>query len=240
MLIRIRSVFTVACIGIWAGVAAAAELNTPANLVVMVRARQTFPTPIDPNTPSSIGAGIVMSQTNERTVILTACHVVKPQPGYQWGISVEFKPLLGREFNAETYDCEAGESDYAVLFGYVPTLPVKGQSLRLIGHGSSNVWAERNELIVDEAFTHRIVLRTKLAKGTSGGALFDAKGQLVGMARASTGVEGMATPIQFLVDKMKANKIEVALQPAASDAKPLLATDCSGDDPLVDPCLFRR
>jgi S1-C subfamily serine protease len=207
------------------GLATFAEAHSqvlPENLVVMIRAYDETDTQrISPRTK---GAGIVLNQTPDTTTILTACHVVLPaeESGKKWEVEIEFKTLIGRPFRVSVPRrlCDR-KLDYALLLldGKASTLGVPsvlppGQAgllsqigpdepARIVSFMSSRPDWQGREVTTRSVSPSTIQLKQPVEPGASGGGLFDRKGHLVGMLRASDVEGGQATPIILLVEELK-------------------------------------
>lgn len=217
----------------------------PLDLVVMVRASR------GPGTSVESGAGLIVSQTNARTVIATALHVVRDEEQTNaTHIDVEFATRRGKEFRATMalryFDAR---SDLAILFidhtavAAVPRLaetrfadavspsPVDklvGAAVRVVG-ATGRPWAlgpsgDTVARVVDSK------LRVKSAvasPGASGGATFDAFGRLLGMNSSvdtETG-ELVVVPMATIERRFASWGIEYALGTAGAP---------TGSDELLD------
>lgn len=152
------------------------------------------------------GAGIIVSETVQRTVIVTAAHVIETQGGeLASNIQVEFRSLRGRTFKASvTRSYIDLKLDLAVLFVerqvnsdlpqeldptalqvVSPSKPqsLVGSSVQVIGAMGKKRWAtvvNADKVVASDSDELRLVTDEAQA-GASGGAVFDTLGRLLGI-----------------------------------------------------------
>jgi hypothetical protein len=203
----------------------------PRDLVVMVRVKHA-------DGEQDYGAGILVSQSPKRTVIITADHVVRrgdDSPGAaQSEITVELNSLRDTRFRARlsTYSSRDAGLDLAVLLvedqsvpkvlqgdllNAVSPLPIgalTGRSAVIVGFIRGTPWEHSltGEPIASATPVEILVDSNTVDHGASGGALFDAENRaLLGMVISDANKRAVARPIGLLLQKLKQWNIEVSL-----------------------------
>lgn len=204
-------------------------------LVVMVEA--TF----GESSTRERGAGIIVEESPERTIIVTALHVVESAEGGKASdISVEFSSLRGQSFKASTNGFYADPSiDLAVLFvqrsavqvrppvftasdhdAISPTLPeaLAGSRVEIVGAMRRQRWATGTEedRVVSGNSAGLQISSSEAGAGASGSAVFDTLGRLLGMGTHIDSATGhlVAVPMGMIVNKLAGWKISVGLTTA--------------------------
>jgi hypothetical protein len=156
---------------------------------------------------TAFGAGLVVGRTPERTVIVTALHVVANEAGdLAPEITIEFRTRRGRFYSASaspqyvdrvldlavllvehdragvTPDVLEGSARAAL--SPTPTVQLMGANVSLIGAMNHQRWARGPQTdIVVRATAQQVRVRSgEAAAGASGGGIFDSFGRLLGMA----------------------------------------------------------
>lgn len=220
-----------ALLGVFCVLPIRAAESPPLELVVMVRASR------GPGTPVESGAGLIVSQTDARTVIATALHIVRDEEQTNAShIAVEFSTLRGEDFPATMalryFDAK---SDLAVLFidhAKVAAVPRLSEARfahavspspadKLVGVAVSVVGATGRTWAIGPTgdTVTRVVdskLRVKSAvagPGASGGAAFDAFGRLLGMNSSVDSESGelVVVPMATIRRQLEGWGIEYAL-----------------------------
>jgi len=210
----------------------------PQDIVVMVEARHI----------RGFGAGLVVGRTPERTVIVTALHVIANEAGdLAPEITVEFSTRRGRFYNASAsphyidraldlavllieHD-RAGippdvfESPDRVSLSPTPTVQLAGAKVLLIGAMNRQRWARgaQNDTVVGATPQLLRVRSGEAAAGASGGGIFDSFGRLLGMASRIDSASGelRAIPMGEVIARLRRWGIPVTLettQAASTDA----------------------
>lgn len=174
--------------------ASTASAVIPFDLVAMV------------STVSGPGAGLVVGQSDVRTVIVTARHLLV-QEDYTIatdGISVEFNSLRGTPFQARVVEEYVDEGlDIAVLFidhnndrvprlaaerfeeSVSPTSPLalRGESVQVVGAAGGRQWSVSppGDVITGVDGSRLLISSTGTRPGDSGGGVFDVFGRLLGL-----------------------------------------------------------
>ncbi|SAL05297.1 hypothetical protein AWB81_07100 [Caballeronia arationis] len=191
------------------------------------------------NGASSFGAGIVVSQTEQRTVIVTALHVVKLNTEIAPSIHVEFRPLRAKKFPA-TIDRSYidPQLDLAVLFvdkSPTSTIPrvlydfqivspsngstLAGAKVQVVGAMGRDRWVAgvASDQIVESDLMTLHIRTAEGRAGASGGAVFDTFGRILGMCDdvdSSTGLL-VAIPAHVILNRLD----QWGIQPRISYAR---------------------
>ena len=189
------------------------------------------------------GAGLIVSQTSTRTVIVTAKHVVRDETGKTASkVSVEFSQLRGRMYPAEFSDVYFDEElDLAVLFidhrpGLMPPLVLAndqlkqlsptqperlaGSDVQVIGAMGQKRWAvgPANDKVLS-ADARGVFIKSEIAStGASGGGVFDRNGNLIAMSSKIDSSKIArplnAKPMKAILRRLQEWRIEASLQDA--------------------------
>jgi hypothetical protein len=216
----------------------------PEDIVVMLGARTA-----DGQFDSQLcAAGIIVSQTSERTLILTAEHVLgkirkasEADPDVRYEITAEFAWLRGKLVVARPVPGLASVLlDYALLSVEAvdaPPIPDaaslavlgdlqgpdgKPRSVIEIGNPGCRRWERPvtpQPVVASSAFEIKVESRFT-SEGSSGGALFTDGGALVGMLIASDGSFTTVRPIPLLLEQLEQQRISVSLTPRQFAAVP--------------------
>lgn len=222
------------CMGLllpWAALAAMEDV------IVMVEARER------PNAGFELGAGVIVSQTAARTVIVTARHVVANEQGdLAPDLRIEFSTRRGKFFAASANPTYADRSlDLAVLFidhATAPDVPrvitddtrrllsptaatqLTGAQVTLIGAIGRKRWARglQNDVVVGGDLQALRVKSDEARAGASGGGLFDSLGRLLAMASNVDMTTGLlnALPIDTALGRLRRWGVEVSLETATA------------------------
>ena len=207
------------------------------DVVVMVEARER------PNAGFELGAGVIVSQTAARTVIVTARHVVANEQGdLAPDLRIEFSTRRGRFFAANANPAYVDRSlDLAVLFidhATAPDVPrvltddfrrllsptapnqLTGAQVTLIGAIGRKRWARglQSDVVVGGDPQALRVKSDEARAGASGGGLFDSLGRLLAMASNIDTTSGMlnALPIHTALGRLRRWGVEVSLETATA------------------------
>lgn len=192
-------------------------LNRPLDLVVMLE------------TADSIGdfcaAGIVISQDDSRTLILTAAHNLYPDRDFNQArhpLTVEFRNRIGVRYPATPLPGVMDERlDFAVLsidasLG-LPTIPREafsilpepglvqvGTPVRPVGYPNCESWSGPvSASPIVTATTIGVRFETPMVgAGNSGGPLFSNEGALLGMVNEAETHVGLALPTELLIEQL--------------------------------------
>lgn len=195
----------------------------PLDLVVMVKGAEH-------------GAGLVVSQSAARTVIVTALHVVRDSEQINaHDIGVEFNALRGKSFPATLASAYVDDRlDLAVLFvdhatGSVPRIvpsrflhavspsppgKLAGMRVQLVGaHRGPWTLGSPGDTIAGEADAMLRVRAAEVRPGASGGGLFDAFGRMLGMNSRIDGQTGelVVVPMAAIARRLQQWGIEYQL-----------------------------
>lgn len=195
----------------------------PLDLVVMVKGAEQ-------------GAGLVVSQSSARTVIVTALHVVRDSEHINArDIGVEFSALRGKSFSATLSPAYVDEGlDLAVLFvdhaaGGVPRIvpsrfvhavspsppgKLAGMRVQLVGaHRGPWTLGSPVDTIAGAADAMLRVRAAEVRPGASGGGLFDAFGRMLGMNSRIDGQTGelIVVPMAAIARRLRQWGIEYQL-----------------------------
>lgn len=226
-------------LALWASLFCGAVSAEPKDVVVMVDARHGR------GSGTAFGAGLVVSQTPARTVIITALHVVANEAGdLAAEIGVEFSARRGRTYvaAASPYYTDR-ELDLAVLLvehdrsGMPPEVlagngrrvlsPTRanqlvGAKVSLIGAMNRERWARgpTGDTVVGGNAQQLRVRSVEAMAGASGGGVFDSLGRLLGIASRIDSVSGelIVIPIEDALARLKRWGIEVSLEPALAES----------------------
>lgn len=205
------------------------------DLVVMVKAGH------GPGTRTESGAGLVVSQTSARTVLVTALHVVRDREQVNaTEVGVEFNMLRGKSFSALLSAAYVDEAlDLAVLFvdhavRGVPDLPARiigeavspssldelaGAKVQFVGAARGPWSAGPSGDTISRSADGMLRIQSNQARaGASGGGVFDSFGRLVGMVSSidsNTG-ELVVVPMSRIKQRLLAWSIEYGLGTAAA------------------------
>jgi Trypsin-like peptidase domain len=229
----------VGMLAIYSQVAAvcAQDSDSYRNLVVMVHvATSAGPT-------GGFGAGIVVAQSEARTIIVTANHVIRDEEGNLMdNIATEFWTRRGERFPATANALYTNtELDLAVLFvtptanrpiprvlsdpllkviSPSPPSALTSESMQLMGFTGRQPWATgpATDKIIRSDRTSLLIRSHSVAVGNSGGAVFDSFKRLVGLVTRipSGGGETHALPMKVVLDQLARWNLEVSLQFAAA------------------------
>lgn len=223
-----------------------AVIAAPQDIVVMIDARHSS------GAGPAFGAGLVVGQTADRTVIVTARHVVANDAGdLAADIKVEFSTRRGRYFaaTASPYYTDR-ELDLAVLLVehdrtgvppevltddsrrmLSPTPPdqLVGAEVLLVGAMNRERWARgpQGDTVVGGTAQQLRVRSVEAAAGASGGGIFDSFGRLLGIASRIDSASGelIVLPMDQALARLKRWGMETTLEtsPAASTDTGLIA-----------------
>jgi hypothetical protein len=183
------------------------------------------------------GAGIIVSQTPDRTVIITADHVVQAAANDE-AVEVEFASQVGRPFRAQVFSRRAPRPglDLAVLFVYprpgtavIPSIVTEGtrgalriedpsaflkERVLIVGNMNDRPWSQNfiPDPIVESDANRLVIESDHVSPGASGGAVFDTNGQILGMVVTAERSGAVARPIRALLDQVRAWHIEIGLR----------------------------
>jgi S1-C subfamily serine protease len=167
----------------------------------------------------SIGSGIVLGIRGDRLYIMTSRHVAWPDDEKRNEVRVSFFTAPGESFKANVLDFSDPNLDLAVLSipattpGLPPVRPLSlgdlssvklATPVRSIGHPAGVLWrdAATAEKFSRRASSNLVFESTIVDNGSSGGGLFDSCGGLLGMIRWGGSGDGVATPIDRLLEKL--------------------------------------
>jgi hypothetical protein len=194
------------------------------DIVVMVEARHTR------GSGTAFGAGLVVGRTPERTVIVTALHVVANEAGdLAPEITVEFSTRRGRFYGASASPQYADRAlDLAVLLvehdragippdvlegsarvalSPTPTAQLAGANVSLIGAMNRQRWARgpQADMVVVATAQQLRVRSGEAAAGASGGGIFDSFGRLLGMASRIDSASGelLVLPMDEVIARLR-------------------------------------
>ncbi len=200
----------------------------PLDRVVMISLRNTDGS----RGNEQCGAGMVISQNSQRTLVLTAFHVANslalPENAGKY-LAVEFLGSRGRYVKAMALDgmgLADLDLDYVLLSVDGPGVPTfdpaalallprnddAPHSLRIVGNGNCEPWSVIGvpRSVTSMSWNH-MGFEGQVPTGTSGGPAFDDDGALVGMVTESVGEGAYAVPIQLILKNITSHKIEMAL-----------------------------
>jgi S1-C subfamily serine protease len=177
----------------------------------------------------SVGAGIILGQQGNYIYIATCKHVVWSETGKLSDLSVTFFDASDRSFPASVLDTVDGTLDLAVvavsadgapppkalIIGSIDNLSL-GSTVRSIGHPAGVLWrvAGNPEKYSRKRAAELEFESTIADEGSSGGALFNACGGIVGMTtRAGTGLAS-ASRIDQVLAKLAAWHINATVSAA--------------------------
>lgn len=154
-----------------------------------------------------LGAGIVVDETDQRTTIVTALHVLRTRSGNPVSdIRVEFRTLRGKVYPATTTSYYANRSlDLAVIFverkstaepprvitaatrtAISPSAPssLVGSDVQVVGAMGRERWTAgvKKDRVISGKQDELEIHSDEARAGASGGGVFDSFGRLVGMA----------------------------------------------------------
>lgn len=212
------------------------------DIVVMVDARPAR------GGGKSFGAGLVVGRTPERTVIVTALHVVANEAGdLASEITVEFSTRRGRFYSASASPHYADRAlDLAVLLiehdragtppdvlegsaraalSPTPAAQLAGAKVSLVGAMNRQRWARgpHADSVVAATAQQFRVRSGEAAAGASGGGIFDSFGRLLGMASRIDSASGelLVLPMGEVIARLRRWGIPATLettQAASTDA----------------------
>ena len=201
----------------------------------------------------AIGAGIIVGSGADRLYIATANHVVRQGPRTRpqklEQVRVRLKFLPGQEIEAEVLSAFDRNLDLAVLSVKgvkelaipVDEIPFhrlgeadglkRGDEVYTIGYPRGKRWQVNvNPDRISENIGDSLAFESQLvAKGHSGGGLFNKDWELVGMITADQPPNGVAVPIDKIIRKLKKWGFPVQLAAAAPPAK--AQTDVEDEEP---------
>lgn len=222
------------CVGVllpWTAMAAMEDV------IVMIESRER------PNAGFDLGAGIIVSQTAARTVIVTARHVVTNEEGdLAPDLRIEFSTRRGKFFAASANPAYTDKRlDLAVLFIdhatapdvprvltddtqrlLSPTAPTQltGAQVVLIGALGRKRWARglQSDAVVGGDLQSLRVKSDEARAGASGGGLFDSLGRLLAMATNIDTTTGLlnALPIDTALGRLWRWGVEVSIEIATA------------------------
>jgi hypothetical protein len=182
------------------------------------------------------GSGIIVGLGSGRLYIATANHVVRRGTESAESIRVQFRWLPGESHAATAGDSQY-ETDLAVLIvagadRLLPREPLPfqflapadsvraGDEVYLIGNPNGTSW-DMNNLPdkITKAGGIALEFRTNfIAPGHSGGALLNARHELIGMLKTEAPPHGQAVPIELIVKEFRAWRYPVQLAEASARA----------------------
>lgn len=203
---------------------------------------------------SLCAAGIVIGQSDARTLILTANHVVETieaanEDGAESRLHAEFWGRRGATFPVDVLDSAGLRSrslDYAVLAVSSPGVPaLEDESFAVlgglafeggpdrvvsIGNPDCRPWDRDAEpKAVVSSTSLEIVFESSVTGGASGGPLFTADGALVGMVTNTDGRRGIARPFDLIRELLTAQNLAMDLRvPPEAESLP-------GGPPMGEP-----
>lgn len=193
------------------------DADSSKSVIVMIQASTESGT-------TNYGAGIVVAQSESRTIVVTANHVIRNRETDDLlkSIEVEFLPSRGKTFLATAnYRYTLPDIDLAVLFiehkpttGVPSVLPsphtqlvspssppaLVSEKVCLIGFPDRRPWvvSVANEVMHSDTI-HLWIRSTTVMTGNSGGAVIDTFGRLVGMVTKIPAGGGIAEAIPMEV-----------------------------------------
>ncbi len=211
------------------------------NLVVMVKARTS-------QGETLLGAGIIISQTPQETLILTARHNLQEAVGSDFyaGITVEFRTRPGRPVTAQPVQESISRHDIALLrvpateapdvlsagaAVLAPRTVVDSVIERVvaIGYGGGIAWyqAASPQRARRLSAAELEIETSSYMPGQSGGAVFTEDWALLGMIVEVTARSARALPIDLILDELRRTRYGVLLTEspavAVNDARRALA-----------------
>jgi Trypsin-like peptidase domain len=204
--------------------------------------------PSDPasGAPTEDGAGIVIADDPERTLVVTARHVVETDVDDRV-IDVQIKGRASHRATVRWMSNDPVFRDLAVLaverepqegslvdaFGILAPVdqPVAGPGFVFIGNpaGRGVTTTAPGDGRVNDASSVQIAVAVD--QGYSGGGIFDPNRQLVGLTIADSQSAGLGYPIASVLTLLKAQGIVVALSPATESKRGILLGEVTGEPP---------
>lgn len=182
-------------------------------------------------------AGVILSQSDDRTLVLTAYHVVSKAQQTTGtddpALAVEFRSRRGAVYRASALSGPGLSSqtrDYAVLSVSgrldLPRLPPdalavvadsqwsdRTSAVRAVGNGDCRPWDyDASDRPVVSADDLEFVFESNVVHGASGGPVFSAGGDLVGLMSHSDGRHGLAKAIRPILSALIRANVEVGLR----------------------------
>jgi len=237
-----------------AGAVHGAPNSTATDLVVMVDARARG------TRFNEAGAGIVVAESNQQTVIVTALHVVEDAAGLEADdIQVEFRPMRGKAYPARLSRSYTDASlDLAVLFvdRRTPTEPpqvipesrdvlspsapqaLAKESVHVVGAMGRQRWAESatRDYVVGGDSRLLLIASEDARPGASGGAVFDGFGRVLAMSSRIDPTTGQlrAIPLATIANRLLRWGLPLSLETAkAGTSAPELLAELKRDLQIV-------
>lgn len=208
---------------------------------------------------SLCAAGIIIGQSDARTLILTANHVVETieaanEDGAESRLHAEFWGRRGATFPVDVLDSAGLRSrslDYAVLAVSSPGVPaLEDESFAVLGGLSFEGGPDRVVSIgnpdcrpwdrdaepkaVVSSTSLEIVFESSVTGGASGGPLFTADGALVGMVTNTDGRRGIARPFDLIRELLTAQNLAMDLKlPPEPEFVPVASAYDEPQPPIV-------
>ena len=188
------------------------DLEKAAHLIVMVSGQLA-------GAPTS-GAGILFGQEDGRIYIATANHVVRRGSFSAESLNVRFRSHPDNPIAAELLPHADRDLDLAVLRVETQTIPLgtipfrrlgeptalnRGDAVYHVGYPEGRPWRAN---VTQDRFAERAgdalyFESSSVRAGDSGGGLFNARWELVGMVRADQPPEGAAIRMENIVEKLR-------------------------------------
>jgi ankyrin repeat protein len=239
-LILLVAIALAACLSL-SGEEAATDVEG-ANLVVMING-QTGGTP-------TFGSGIIFAREKDRVYLVTANHVVRSGGVEANDLQIRFKPWPDKTLKAKLLPQSDRDLDLAVLavedpagqgVGVCkwsldrladPARVKRGDDVFPLGNPNGIAWGMpvKPDAISDVTGDSIVFQSAFVARGHSGGGLFDAGGLLVGMIQADEPPFGRALGMRKILEVLRALNLPVQLRvPLPDNATPLLGAAWNGN-----------
>jgi S1-C subfamily serine protease len=204
------------------------------DLVVMIKA------PMD-NSAESFGTGIIVAHIGNRAYIVTARHVIAPSTVVLDNIQVQFRQISGKWLTAvvdtdKILNIQDVDKDASILrvdlstdqstsldlaFGFlgdVSRLAV-GDDVNLLGYPDEQPWmlSVQPEKVTAKSAGLLRFRTLDLKPGNSGGPLLNGCDQIVGMIMDDQAPDGLAVPVDNLLDAIQSAGVSVQLSPASTN-----------------------